>query len=540
MIGKENIEEKIFEYFEGDLSASEAKELEQFVQANPEYQEDFNAWQNSVVEDTQVEYKHMDDLLVEEKASPRGWFNWATGGTLLLLISVASAGIFNKMKAPANIVDNTTSSGSSTSAVENSSAIKVALKESVVKDVADGIGESENLTSGQGVNVSENAKNINLASRKVIQSNSTIAAVKNGERKNVSGVKAVKDFDKKKSEKRLYDLISLDAISNEMNIIKGEWAKITDFDFDFENPNKKKEQILFTNFKDPYLNYNLAHTLEENGSFVGNSDGVRAEFLYRTEWPRFTSESYESQIGSIDFYSSALKGGIGVLVNRDMIGHGKLGSLSASLIYSPKFIVKGISVEPSLKYTYNQKEIRWDQVDANDIKDPRNGVVYASIPFLPEGVEDSKFVYHDFGFGLLVNAKKFYAGFQYDHVNNPSYKEAFFDQSVVIPGKYSVNVGTDIMKNDKSKFSFSPSLNYTKFGVYNALWLSTQATYKGAFVVVGAATNNDLMFSVGYGNSTVRLVYGLGYAKPSEFSGLSSTKYYDSHQLSLRLNLKSN
>ena len=84
MIGKENIEEKIFEYFEGDLSAAEAQDLENFIQTNQEYQEDFDAWKNSSVEAEPIQFKHMEDLLVNEKTSPVGWFKWASGGAFML------------------------------------------------------------------------------------------------------------------------------------------------------------------------------------------------------------------------------------------------------------------------------------------------------------------------------------------------------------------------------------------------------------------------------------------------------------------------
>ena len=67
MIGKENIEEKIFEYFEGELNSTESKELEGFIQNNPEYQVDFQAWKNSNIEPEVMEYKFADELLVNEK-----------------------------------------------------------------------------------------------------------------------------------------------------------------------------------------------------------------------------------------------------------------------------------------------------------------------------------------------------------------------------------------------------------------------------------------------------------------------------------------
>ena len=93
MIGKENIEEKIFEYFEGDLSPQEASDLEMFIQDNPEFKEDFDAWRNSTVVAAPMTYKFSDELLVEESTSPKSWFKWASGGAFLFLISIVSVGL---------------------------------------------------------------------------------------------------------------------------------------------------------------------------------------------------------------------------------------------------------------------------------------------------------------------------------------------------------------------------------------------------------------------------------------------------------------
>ena len=96
MIGRENIEEKIFQYFEGELSANESLELESFIKNNPEYQVDFDAWENSVVQDENMKYKFADELLVNERFSPKVWFKWASGGALFFGIVFASGVLMNK------------------------------------------------------------------------------------------------------------------------------------------------------------------------------------------------------------------------------------------------------------------------------------------------------------------------------------------------------------------------------------------------------------------------------------------------------------
>lgn len=557
MIGKENIEEKIFEYFEGDLSPKEASDLELFIQDNPEYKEDFDAWRNSTVVSAPMTYKFSDELLVEESTSPKGWFKWASGGAFLFLISFASVSLLNnysdsneKIAVLKGGIEELNSISQSESIITQSGIYDVNLNLNTSKlenFISTAVNEDKILI--KKTFKSENLRsNINsdLTSSKRLNSKKT---------KSELGadvlIRSIINNDQSNQDSRIKPLLNIDKFSTitEFNKIfvaskdrlelgaKGLYS-LKKSKYDYENPNQPK--FFVTNFKDPYLNYSLAHILEENGSFAGNgSYGLRAKMLYRTEWPNASEESITSQIFSVDGYVSALKGGLGVFVNADRIGHGKLNSTAASIVYSPKLVVKGISLEPSFKYTYNQKSISWNQVEENDIKDPRNGVLYASIPFAPDEILKSNFVHHDLGLGMLINAKKFFIGAQVDHLNKPSYKSSIFDQDITIPTKISAMCGTDIMKNKDGKLIFSPSFNFVKFGNYSTLWTNAQVSYLGFLFAGGFATNEELMTSLGYGNKKVRLVYGLGFSKPSEFSGLVvSGKYYESHQLSLTVNLQ--
>ena len=549
MIGKENIEEKIFEYFEGELNSTESKELEDFIQNNPEYQVDFQAWKNSNIESEAMEYKFADELLVNEKKSPKVWFKWVSSGAFLFLISFASASLINNYQGGKEKVANLQSFDDEILATDP-------LESANILDSKNGGGSSDKNSEG----ISVNNLLINATPSNVLKKSSNIRLFDEDKSKNAAFEIEIKSSSKTvKNSKNVLNKnleIETENISNKkgsslhviihINALKdGKYifdlpSNLTKARYNYENPNKSR--LFVTNNKDPYLNYALAQTLEENGSFAGNhnnGEGIRAEMLYRTEWPSVTQDNFSSTIFSLDSRVDKLKGGLGLIVNADRIGHGKLNSTAASLIYSPKFLVKTLSIEPSFKYTFNQKSISWNQVDENDVKDPRNGVLYASIPYAPENVIKTNLIHHDLGLGLLINADKFYLGAQIDHLNQPTYFADFFDQKIIIPSKISAMVGTDILKAKDGKTTFSPSLNYIKFGNYNALWINSKFSFQGFFFAGGFATNEELMASLGYGNNKVRVVYGLGFSKPSEFSGLEvSNQYHESHQLSLRVNLQ--
>lgn len=569
MIGRENIEEKIFQYFEGELSADESLELEDFINNNPEYQIDFDAWKNSVVQDDQMKYKFVDELLVNERFSPKGWFKWASGGALFFGLVFASVVLMNKFdggedrlnalvaeknnyinKSERSLAKNHTSDASG----ELQDKMSIATNERVVQKELNKntLHKASIANTGDDLSLYKDATNQENSSSK--NNLNDLVSSLNPHKKgfDINAINESSDF----KDGILNSTLVSDELQSKkdvnINYISVEFAELKKYGYSkttpvikkskylYENPNTPK--IFVTNNKDPYLNYALAHTIEENGSFVGNfnnGQGIRAEMMYRTEWPSVSSENFTSQIFSIDTRIDALKGGLGILVNADRIGHGKLNATAVSLIYSPKFITKNISIEPSFKYTYNQKSISWNQVGENDVKDPRNGVLHASIPFIPDDVIKTNMTHQDLGIGILINTNKLYFGGQIDHLNKASYTDDNFDQEIIIPFKMSAMIGTDIMKNKESQIRVSPSLNYIQYGVYNALWANAQVVYHGFFFAGGLATNEELMASLGYTNNKVRLVYGLGFSKPREFSGLPLTGgYYESHQLSLRVNLQ--
>ena len=342
MIGKDNIEEKIFEYFEGDLSPTEAKDLENFIQANQEYQEDFDAWKNSNVESESFQFKNMNDLLANEKNSRLGWFKWGSSGAFILLLSFVSFGIYQKINS-AN--------------VSKVSSVLKNHENEVLSTKVNNVNPINNVEVTTAKEIESNTRANNLkelggnSNDAVFTSNKNINSVTNEH-----FIKSINHKNKAvviKSDLTSFSEIKIDNKNGIFEKLISEFESINKPVFDYEDPNKKKEYPVLLNLENPFLHYNLAHTLEENASFAGSTDGIRGEFLYRTEWPSVTSESYESQIGSVDWQSKALKGGVGFILNRDMIGHGKLSSLSASIIYAPKFVLNGISLIPSLKYTFN-------------------------------------------------------------------------------------------------------------------------------------------------------------------------------------------
>jgi hypothetical protein len=138
-----------------------------------------------------------------------------------------------------------------------------------------------------------------------------------------------------------------------------------------------------------------------------------------------------------------------------------------------------------------------------------------------------------FGAGILFNGKTIYGGFAVDNLFNPSYSDANFDQQVFIPLKITAQLGTDIRKNSKSDWVYSPSISYRKQGLYNKLWMSNIVKYKHVIAGASFSTADAMLFSLGYSNSNLRLTYSYSLSSlPFNYS--TSNQLFASHQITMR------
>lgn len=89
-IDAHNIDEWLFNHFEGNLSLDEQSQLMDFLNAHPEFAEDLDLWSNMSIEEPEMIYPNAQDLIQEpEEAVPphayAGWYTVAASAVLFLL-----------------------------------------------------------------------------------------------------------------------------------------------------------------------------------------------------------------------------------------------------------------------------------------------------------------------------------------------------------------------------------------------------------------------------------------------------------------------
>jgi type IX secretion system PorP/SprF family membrane protein len=546
-ISKSNIDEVLFDYFEGNLSVQDKLQVEKFIGENPSFQKDFDAWESSFVQDENLQFKNVDALLANEESGKTPWFKWGLSSLLLILLSFLSYAVYfefsgKKEKALANNDNNT-----------NNNSGEKSSKGMLIKEDAPTVNtivkEEKNNTE---VNDNNNNNNINNNNAVTINPSAPKNHTKDSHRiKNSSSYSISKPFatnnNTEQDPTNVSSLVEDDSKLQEINTnIKG-WSLfnhsiVNAIDANFSSKkqdemNNKPGSFELINLNDPFVIYGGVAPIQENPSFTGNANGIRLKSVSRWEWPELGSASFITNAVSIDAYAPQVKGGLGLVLSSDIMGGNKYAANGITLVYSPKIKVGNISIEPSVKYGLTNRTINWSSVGTGDFIDPRTGTLLASSAILPENTPSSNLIVNSFGAGFLLNHDVFYAGFAVDNLFSPSYKNELFDQAVKVPLKITAQLGTDIRKNAKSPWIYSPSVSIRNQGLYNKVWMCNMVRYKKVLAGAHFSTADAMMFSVGFSNSTFRATYSYGLSTVP-FNTNSTSEMISSHQLTMRYIIK--
>ena len=547
MIDKNNMDQVFFDYFEGNLSGQERSAVDQFVSTNPSYLKDFQAWGNSYVQDDHLQFKNVDSLLAKEESAPASWLKWSTSSLILILLSFFSYAVFLQL-AP----------GSSDKKVFNGhEKIRKNKEKTSVKTTPNNVaaivesGANSYANNNNNNNNNNNSNNSNKAQQKQQRSKGTTSAGANAMlAKHSSNKSDYSDFTAQAANNEAQSTLQNEATAASQStflfsFINAVGKNTIAYDDSFTalqpdvttNEMNQKGGLELVNLGDPFALYGGVSPIQENPSFAGNTDGIRIKYLARSEWPEVQSAACFTNTISIDTYVKKLKGGVAILYSNDIIGNNQMNANNFTFVYSPKIKVGKWSVEPSVRYNLNNRTINWNQLSAGDSFDPRTGTLFASTAFIPENTESSQIMINTVGAGILFNGKRVYGGVAFDNLFNPSYDDEHFDQKVYIPLKLTAQLGTDIRKNAKSDWVYSPSISYRKQGLYNKLWMSNIVKYKHVIAGASFSTADAMLFSLGYSSDNLRITYSYGLSTiPFNYS--SSNQLYASHQLTMRYVIK--
>jgi type IX secretion system PorP/SprF family membrane protein len=220
-----------------------------------------------------------------------------------------------------------------------------------------------------------------------------------------------------------------------------------------------------------------------NPALTGTINNTRAIVNYRTQWTSLPSP-FVTYAASFDHYIAPYSSGVGMLLQRDRQGDGKLTSTSATLLYSYHvWVSEKVTFIPALQVGFTNRSVNYadfvfgDQLNASGA----NG-----LPTADNIVNGPNKNYVDIGTGGLLYSDKFWLGISAHHLNKPNQA---FTGNFRLPIQTSIHGGYKFLLdedrrlpqkyrlNSKEK-SISPTFLYKSQGEYDQLDLGVYAIYE--------------------------------------------------------------
>ncbi len=215
-----------------------------------------------------------------------------------------------------------------------------------------------------------------------------------------------------------------------------------------------------------------ANPLYLNPALAGAKLDQRITLNYRNQWPSIR-QGYVSYSASWDQQVDKISGGLGVMVNSDIMGGGIYNRFCGSGIYSYRAqATRHIVLNAAIQATYMQYKLDWNKLVFGDQIDIRTGNVESTREYVPEKLSIGNL---DFSAGILGGYKEsLYFGIAVNHLTRPDI--AFYEGNANrVPMRWTVHSGIliDFRQGmdgeDIRNFSISPNVIYVQQGKFRQL-----------------------------------------------------------------------
>ncbi|NRA11536.1 MAG: hypothetical protein HRT57_06250, partial [Crocinitomicaceae bacterium] len=351
----------------------------------------------------------------------------------------------------------------------------------------------------------------------------------------------------KNTEKQLetYELTYVEspsdlAVNTVRNISKSEWKSlgVSEYSNSLRNRMSKfarkiqrmmDNPIALNNSRDPHYHVPGMTSQDLNIGSVGTLIAPRVQTMSRLQWYGNTNEQFSNQL-SVDGYSYAIRGGVGIQLNHSVYNKGGIQVGNAMFTYSPKISVsKRVSVEPSVRFKMGNKYLSSQNMGGvSQVEFDRGNVHdYYSDSTAPVG---KNLWYKDLGVGLNINTKWFFVSAQVDNIFN--HRDNIYSTDLTDPRRagtqFVATMGTDLKSRDE-KMEFSPYMVYQKNEQLSESWLGFN--YRWQWLTIGGAISSNLDPAASIG---VKFKHFSMHVNSDYTYSLMNNKKALSHQVTLR------
>lgn len=546
-----NIDQWLFDYFEGNLDPAQEGMLEEFLLENPEFDADMEAWGSARAISGVDQFPDAERLKRPAVILPL-FVRWAS--VFVLLLGIAGSIFYLNMQFSTeqyahvplsesyfNSIDSELNAAETTQDVKPTDDVLVFTQNSDIEETSS--------VSSHIAPVSNNNNSIN--------NNIIIAATTNSQAKASNGSSSNKEDEPfvKADMAFVNQPITVNPIMSEPPVQVDESEIVeqrSKLEATHKEESKAKSSLLsdmtrsvkkfvrsdlgLINLRDPHY---MVPGMTQNDINFAHTGSLLATRVYSNtfvQWPSHEGQTIATQLG-IDSYVSALHGGIGFQMNYSNYQAGMFENYEGAVTYSPKFKAgKNVVIEPALRFKMGSRNLNANRITpGNQIEWERSNVR----TLFPDGEtpQGEQIFYKDLGVGMLVNTKWAFIGVNVDNLarhNNDIYSNPSQESPSRANLNYVLTVGTDYESFNK-RTSMSTYLLYQNYGNLNKGWLGVNFRYR--FMTVGASlsTQLDPVASIGLSFDRFKISYVTDYTT----NNITGNRLL-SHQLSLRFVSKPN
>jgi|GEM_PF-6298956 len=268
--------------------------------------------------------------------------------------------------------------------------------------------------------------------------------------------------------------------------------------------------------QDPIFTQFFVNQIYTNPAMTGTAADVNGKTAsrfvlnYRNQWPSekgtFTTINlaWDKQI-------SALRGGLGFMLNRDIEGPGAIttNSVTAMYAYSSQ-LSKKLFLNAGIKMSFVNRHLDFNRIP---LTDPTYPIIDPNQP-----IPDPNVYYPNFGAGLMTYSQHFYVGLAVHNIFEPN-NSFYGSRDGIVPRRYTLH-GGGVIKPFKSKIHFYPDMQLNIYQKFNVLQTGVNVNihkivfgYQAKTAVGSVKSLFENTGVIGYKSNKFLALYSLGYVK---------------------------
>jgi hypothetical protein len=538
----ENIDRWLFDYTEGNLSAEQELQLEQFLMNHPDLEMDLDAWEVSKVDVAPIPFNNKSDLYKKRSYKP----TFALLGLLLLFVSglayyQTSRNINDSARVTRKGKDKATASLGNASKKSNASLEKAILGVSSKKTEGGNAKISTKLDQTQASNTPRTNMNLTTATKNkldqftqsTLSEKSTTDAILSDDLRNFDteidltpiALRSLKGM----TLPRFHESIYIEEL-NESVDLDAKKVSLGNLDLVRKLDRLLSKDIGLTNNQSYDYTLPGQSNLDVNFSSVGTTSQTRFQAVSSLRAPENLTQMRLNNQLSLDGYSRGMRAGFGLQANYDDFGDGLIKDVNVALIFSPKIALsRKISLEPAIRFNMGTMTLNEQKLSSAGKVEYNTGQVN-DFQFDPNLAIGRTLWYRDLDLGMTIHTPLFFLSGQVSNLFKHN-ENIYTNDGSTLAASRNIHLiaGTQYISRNE-KLIFSP------YALYQQTKYQTQLfggfTFKAGKAQIGMTYGSlsSANVSIGYVGTHFALIGQSGYG-----TLVSTQNRTFTHQITLRI-----